>query len=1642
MARLRGRPVIPMPVHPERVISRAIKTGLSATIELQRNISNSITKKYYDNSHNTWRIRQQVYQRTKELGTPDFSYIEKAEPSIRNNTRQMFYENAAKYGFTEVSRQRNSDDTVDSLNQRINANGVVVRENSEIMFPIPDPVGFGTYTRRDGKGRKKYRRAGYEGSSFGPRVTLAHPDLPSLDFGDAVRSHNEYLATFCVIHDVPVRETTRYSHLFFLLARPYLEYLYSEFKCGKANFQKGVNWALRQVKELILEAGYQPTMHVKRTVTKELEFEDPKNEEENKVFFEDQEREAREVYGDHPAVNELGRLRGEEKKDDSQDDDGAIFTEKDVEYIRNKAAKRARVAGSIMHRRIANLFPSPWHLNDVIHAGDRYTRSSDYIIISEVPLQTQHGAGKVDLILCERTITADGKRVLGKPVFALEIKTRLGQSWYFDANYKESEVRPDGSPLQRVVCGFPLSDHSLSDDMWDSIVNSTPTPSARIQLDTYCQALTELHENTIQQELGQVLKGVVVIDSASDVSEIRRILERLIVYAYESVKNRVRRLKRTVFTPPKSDNSRIALVVDEQPALRREGEGVIQTPWEPTYTPFKSQKKAKRKFMLYLAGHSPTSAGQSAAWNARYSHGFQMLYEISKTQDTAESVWIDLANQFNEPGLAEARLRLRSRGYSEDEIAKVQPDHIREFFENIKVKGYLDDILAFLYKDGEIPSFDLSTKENAGKVIIITGTDTLRDATPTSHREKLTVLIDHLLGSLPNNDETIIVWFDAPSPSVEKTIPYSSRALIPFYETSSIGEVVNEIVWNLPIAPRGTLQPEKWGLPIIGDSPMHDDIRVIIRHTPTDFQMELIHVPLLRGWSKRFRNKGTGLVTRERDIDDIVPDRSLRYRMKLFSLTMIPWLVKLWPQETLVEDSAETLEEQFNQLNPENHGGNEPLTITKTALNEPPCRPPSLLNLVKFRLPETMDALSYQMMTAGKINSQRLYRAPRKLQTQPLQQVPESRITEEGFVVEEELEQEWLFGIKFESDGDPVPWWIVFQDPVHPSRMLVGCFTDRPPDKDGFLWAENKQEMMTQSSLDEILSFTQTRIIGRKKEDGLEVWSSSDGGDVVHEGILELRGQGRSTTCHLRAIRQINTNEPGTRPPSTTRPSESFYGRMIDSLRRYLAAVTSPTPVSLRLEMVKDVCHVILKDDEDNEIQEITIEYTADLISLLRWPVTKGGPMFTDSGEYVIWSIFDDIAYGDLDFIQPYVTFTAARKTPQELPKQVSQFFEETESLSVSIMHDTSICPIALGEELEHGACWRIILMSDYPHHVRKQFAKPLTGEEVNGLLAPGRLYTGRLYIIDITPPQVSEKNESIVFHEERFIRILLRNLGLSLKRQEPGTYLEITDQSWRVSIEWDEPYFRWRAQSTLSALFLTGGNQTIELIHGHGADEECKRLLNIITSHIPQVRIIDYTDLKERVLSGLKNRGYSKTSPECELKFIEQSESVCQYGIFLSDGSRSEPLLTSTVDATETRSADIVIEEIARGLVSSDLSGYNIRNTEIFLEKISTWVNKHVVEIEESEEPTEWTVTLSVDVGSGEIYWVAEQESGNLRQNGVIYTDPEELQGLSQIKASEEVKCILEVEVVPQLGIIANLDEVMDEQIPDMVKSLRSGRN
>ncbi len=1534
MTRKRGRPTVPLPVHPERVISRAVQAGLSATIELQRSIVNKTTQNHYKSSREIWNRAREVYAITKTQGDADYSYILKAEPQIRDNMLKILYEKAAEYGHNEVARQKNSDDTVGPLNQRLNACGAVVREFSEREFPHPTPVLFGFRTQQAEYASKQFRVAGYSGSSLGPKVILVHPDLPSLDFGDAVRSHNEYLATMCTIHNVSVSETIKYSNLFLLLTRPYLEHIYSEYKVGKPEFRRGVNGALRLVKKLIPEAGYKPSIHEVDTVTGRFTSPELRVSAD---FFAVQFDEAWKYFKHHPVLTELEKLIGGGFIR-SPGNEEPCLTERDVKHLRELAQERARIRGSIMHRRISHLFSSPWNLRNLILNEHRISNVSGPIIFSEVPLETALGKGRADLILSEPVITQDGKRVLQKPSLVVEIKTHMGHEWYIESESKHSQSREYHGLPQRVVPHFMVRDRTLDDAEWERIIRSVPNKNTTNQLDIYADAISEKYLRITGERIGHVLRGTLIIEATADIREVMRVARELLIKGYQQVREKAGRIERTVVRPTGDFKEKIALIIHEQVVSGPKRESAIQVSKAPTYTPFRNHKDTERDFILYLAGSSPTSAGHSAAWNAQNYHGLHLLYEMSTVNPETEFLWIDLASQFVDSGLAEARLRLRPRGYSGEAIAQAHPDHIREFFETIKVSGFLDSILAYLYEDGPFPSFKIE-KSDGTRVIVVSGADIIRDATPKTHMDQLQQVIDHLLDSLPDDQKTTVLWFDSPVPSTDKATVYGTCALLPFFDNSTLGEIVTEIIWNFPVAPQSAVEYDEWKLPTIGDVPMHDDIRVIVRQTIQELNTELALIPFLHGWSKRFKNQGRGLVVEERELLDIIPDVNTRKRMKLLSFTLLPWLAELYGDTCLSEETNVTMGVQMGEIMSEfiESDGIEYRTVNLAGAPEKPLK---ILDLMRFRPPSSRAGMSY-VSTLGSINSQRLYRSPNSLRT-----TPQAIIESETSVLPQNLDQQWLYGVWFESEdeNEDQPFWIVMQNPEKPTRMLVGCFTRKLPDGDGYLWAHTQQPLLKKQGADDILGLPHSLLMYRRVGSDNECYVlKPTETNFEFQGHVSVISKGYSSVSQLRAIRLEETNLARESLVEHS-PNEIFYQQVAAVLKRYITSIMHPTPVSVKLELVDDsVCQVQFIDGNDNVLHQQETRYTAELISLLRWPITQMGGMFTDAGRHVTWNIFDDIQYGELDFIAPYVTFKAARSESARFPERIAQFFEETATLKVSIEHDRSICPIALGEEIDHGACWRISLPPNCSDSVRSYLNRPMTGEQLNGILAPGQIYTGQLYSIQLVLPTVSKRDESVVFHEERYIRMLLRQHGVFLRRLDSGTYLHVQNQKWIVDVFWDEKgYVIWNAVSNMTGLSFKSNSHIIPLSYSQSAEEECDMILGIITEAIPCDHIQEYDILKNRTLDKLKGMGYTTQPPTCEWRIISTSKTKCVFGLFLIDGLEN-PIVRYEIDLSvdQTTSVEEMMDQYSESFKDPDILNYHILNEDKFFQQLITWIKR-----------------------------------------------------------------------------------------------------
>ena len=148
---------------------------------------------------------------------------------------------------------------------------------------------------------------------------------------------------------------------------------------------------------------------------------------------------------------------------------------------------------------------------------------------------------------------------------------------------------------------------------------------------------------------------------------------------------------------------------------------------------------------------------------------------------------------------------------------------------------------------------------------------------------------------------------------------------------------------------------------------------------------------------------------------------------------------------------------------------------------------------------------------------------------------------------------------------------------------------------------------------------------------------------------------------------------------------------------------------------------------------------------------------------------------------------------------------------------------------------------------------------------------------------------------------------------------------------------------STVSGLFFKGNRHTIELTHGRGAEEERNRILELITSEVLQEQIANYSKLEDLLISDLRDLGYTKTSPQCELRVIKSTNSSFIFGIYPVERSSREPIHKITIKNTGEDSPDSLFQGFESSLSEGELSHFYIINNDPFLKKLESWVKRYI---------------------------------------------------------------------------------------------------
>ncbi|MBS3793726.1 MAG: hypothetical protein KGY80_02450, partial [Candidatus Thorarchaeota archaeon] len=215
-------------------------------------------------------------------------------------------------------------------------------------------------------------------------------------------------------------------------------------------------------------------------------------------------------------------------------------------------------------------------------------------------------------------------------------------------------------------------------------------------------------------------------------------------------------------------------------------------------------------------------------------------------------------------------------------------------------------------------------KLNRDTIVVVSGWNWVKESTPPRLAKALDEL-ERLLATDLQEEDCDVLWFKKAVPSEHTSGKYLSRAVHPFYDSSSHRHYVTDIVWDLPLPPYAF--PQK--------APVLDDVRIIIEQSDEKVITYFGEVPPLQGWTARFRSKqwgeretsskGTGLGRGLLTAHSLMHDRSNRdLRLDLLhdSLELVPFLREdLHDEDNEAEREFTPLSVQFQPTGPSSSGG-------------------------------------------------------------------------------------------------------------------------------------------------------------------------------------------------------------------------------------------------------------------------------------------------------------------------------------------------------------------------------------------------------------------------------------------------------------------------------------------------------------------------------------------------------------------------------------------------------------------------------------------------------------------------------------------------------------------------------------------------
>ncbi len=841
------------PLHPGKVLTRSLQLGLSATAYLAKTRTTKATKHLYEGGKGCKGIKnilkegQEKFYKSKKEGRPDASHLQITERNVRRNHHKITFNTSVSYGNIETKRKRRKENRK-YINNLADYYGAILRTLGAEEFQFPPPME--TYTE---KGEVKWV---YPGNTRIPEFAPQHT-APELDFVDMIRPHGLELIRQCLKYSVPMRDARKFLDELVIQLKPFLEQVYTEQRKIKFGFVRGSAKALRKI-VLEIRAKYGGTNgyplsitgEVAQTLKERYVIESLRNSNSKERIDSSEIVIKEKSFNTNSKFPYLDSFFSDlaAKCDIKANSEWKKFVKKlrelikkktlgrdDAKYIMKDLLEYSRKMGSSFHDFVASaeFTTRPFILSSVFRYGDEMvTEKSEFLIVCEVPIA--EGRGRVDVILFRRKelSRADDSRVeyIWEPCMVVEVKTRCFYNLDLYATFTKSKDR------SRRVMEHTKELRRSEGDEWHQVIDATPIDYEREQLDTYEKEIISSYKRYAQRDLTpptRLMKGVLVVDLKENWELLRDNIKDLMVDAYHRSEEATLSKREHFHFDSEEKDLRMGLVVFSD----TENQETIPIKKVRYLDPFHDSKKRTdtREFILYHTVSGKGSPAQSAAQIAAHWHGLELLHK--RTKGTHRNIlWFDLTGALATP-------KKRNRIFR----TTLQPSSVKRFLRRrvrfIDLSAALSSYLHGESTLAQVQQVIQSRLKGARKSFIVaSGFDKIRAATTRENIPLADRFLVQFLDDIP--EHSTVLWFDRPVPTTQTSQRYDTRSIAPFYRGSHWMNLVDEVIYNVPTAPR------RYGSYV----PVEDDQRWLITEKNHDFTVTQILIPPLHKWGERFRS--------------------------------------------------------------------------------------------------------------------------------------------------------------------------------------------------------------------------------------------------------------------------------------------------------------------------------------------------------------------------------------------------------------------------------------------------------------------------------------------------------------------------------------------------------------------------------------------------------------------------------------------------------------------------------------------------------------------------------------------------------------------------------------------------------------------